>query len=106
MFGQPRLQTARDALRLRHPAETSGMLHYSLAFGHRELAKQEVTLARSGSNPVGVTAAGIEECRLCRPRSLPGELDQLILDFERTQRLKVLELQEFHGGFLSKIIAT
>src|SRR5215831_8065227 len=106
MFGEPRLQTARDALRLRHSAETSGMVHYSLAFADRELAKQEVTLARSGSNPVGVTATGIEECRLCGPRSLPGKLDQLILDFERTQRLKILELHKFHGSFLSKIIAT
>ena len=92
VLGEPRFETARDALRLRHSADTGGMLHHPLAFGDRELTEQEEAFARSGGDPVGVAAASIEKCRLCCSRSLLGEFDQLVFNLERAQRLEFSEL--------------
>ena len=67
VLGQPRLEAARDAAGLWHSAEAGGMLHHTLALGDRELAEKEVAFARSGGDPVGVSAAGVEKGRLRRP---------------------------------------
>ena len=67
VLSEPRFETASDALGLRHSADTCGMLHHPLAFGDRELTEQEETFARSGGDPVGIAAAGVEKCRLCCP---------------------------------------
>ncbi len=93
MLGEPCLETSSDSLRLRHSADTGGMLHHPFAFGDRELTQQEEAFARSGGDPVGVAAASIEECRLRRTGGLLGEFNQLVFDLERAQRL---ELTEFY----------
>src|SRR5262249_34934522 len=72
------------------------MIHYTLTFGDRELAEQKECLTRFSGDPVGVATPGIEECRLRCTGGLPGKLDQLILDFKRTQRLKVAKLHKIH----------
>src|SRR5882762_3697424 len=92
MLGEPCLETSSDSLRLRHSADTGGMLHHPFAFRDRELTEQEEAFAWSGGDPVGVAAAGIEECRLRRAGGLLGELDQLIFNLERSQRLEFTEL--------------
>src|SRR6267378_7744580 len=96
MLGEPCLETSSDSLRLRHSADTGGMLHHPLAFGDRELTEQEEAFAWSGGDPVGVAAAGIKECRLRRAGGLLGELDQLIFNLKRAQRLEFTELHEVH----------
>ena len=94
MFFEPGIEPDRDALRLRHAAEAGGMLHHALALGDRELTEQEKAFARRRGDPIRIAAAGIEECRLRRPRRLLGELDQLVLDFERTQSLEFAQCED------------
>jgi len=60
------------------------MLQHPLAFGDRKLAQQEETFARSGGDPVGVAAAGVQECRLRRSGGLLGKLDQFVFNLERS----------------------
>ena len=100
-LSQPRFQTARDALRLRHSSQTGGMLHHPLALGDRKLAEQEEALAGSGGDPVGITAAGIQKGRLRPLRSLLRKLDQLVLDLKRAERFKALQVYEFPWSSLS-----
>src|SRR6202049_2671314 len=61
MLAEPGLEAGRNAISLRHSSDSGSMLHHTLALGHRKLAEQEKALARCGSNPVRITAAGIEE---------------------------------------------
>ena len=78
-------------LRLRHSAHSGGMLHHPLALGDGKLAEQEKALTRSGGDPVGVAAAGIQKSRLRPLRSLLREFDQLVLDLKRAERFKTLQ---------------
>ena len=71
---KPCVEARRDALGLRHPADSGGVLHHPLAFGDGELAEQEETFARRGRDPVGIAAAGIQERGLCRPGRFLGEV--------------------------------
>ena len=82
------------------------MLHHPFAFGDRKLTEQEEAFARSRGNPVRVAAASIEECRLRRARGLLGELDQLIFNLKRAQRLEFTELHEVHDFHLSENVTT
>jgi hypothetical protein len=96
MRGQPRLQPGRDPLGLRHAAQPGRMLHHPLALGDGELPEQEEAVARRRGDPVGIPPAGVEERRLRDPRGLLGQLDQLVLDLERAERLVLFELHVVH----------
>src|SRR5262249_34890046 len=56
--------------------------------------EQEEALARRRRHPVGIAAAGIEECRLRGARGLFGEMDQLVLDLERAQGFEFAQCQD------------
>jgi len=64
---EPCFKPLCNALGLRHSAQARRMLHHPLAFGDRELTKQEKSLARCGCDPVGIAAACIEKGRLRCP---------------------------------------
>src|SRR5213080_3806778 len=67
---------------------------------------QSAFLNAGRGNPVRVAAASIEECRLRRARGLLGELDQLIFNLKRAQRLEFTELHEVHDFHLSENVTT
>src|SRR5579862_1026547 len=58
VLSQPCFETAGNSRSLRHSAEASRMVHHPVALRHSELAKQEVSLARCGCDPVRISAAG------------------------------------------------
>ena len=94
MFLEPGLEPAGNAAGLRHSADPGRMLHHARALGQRELAEQEKSLARRGSDPVGIAAAGIQEGGLGRLGRCFCEIDQLVLDLERTQSLELPSASE------------
>jgi hypothetical protein len=85
---EPRLESRRYTFCLWHSADPGRMLHHTFALGDSELAKQEETLARRGGDPIGIAAAGIQKRGLGGPGGLLCQIDQLILDLERTQGLE------------------
>src|SRR3982751_5587633 len=93
MFGKPGLETASDAIRLRHSADPGGMIHHTLALGKRELPEQEKSLARRGRNPVRIATARIEKGGLGRPGCRLRKIDEFILDLEGAQSFKLLQRQ-------------
>ena len=91
MFREPGLEPAGDAAGLWHSTDPGGMLHHAFALGHRELPKQEKSLAGRGRDPVGIAAAGVQESGLSGFGCCLGEIDQFVLDFERTEGLEFLQ---------------
>src|SRR4029453_5429920 len=89
VLGEVRGEPVRDALRRGHSAEPGRVLHHSLALGDRELAEQEEALAGRGRDPVGIATARVEKRRLRSARGLLCQLDELVLDLERTQGLEL-----------------
>src|SRR5262249_46529130 len=77
-----------------HTPDARGMLHHPLAFGDGELSEQKKALARGGGDPVRVATAGVQECRLRSLGGLFGEVDELVLDLERAQRLEFFQGQK------------
>jgi hypothetical protein len=88
MLAKPSLEAGRNAIGLRHSADSGRMLHHTLALGHRKLTEQEKPLARCGRNPVRIAAAGIKEGCLGRLRCCLRQVDQFVLDLEWTQSLE------------------
>ena len=69
-------------------------IHHPLALGDRELAEQEEA-SRGWWRSSWDCPAGVQERRLGPSWSLPGELDQLVLDLERAQSLEFAKRQQF-----------
>src|SRR6266404_7106593 len=85
VFAKPRLEPTGNPLSLRHSTDSRRVIHHTLTLSDRELTEQEVTFAWSSSDPIGIAAASVEECRLCGAGGLVCQFDQLVLDFERAQ---------------------
>ena len=92
---EPGVEAPSDAAGLRHASDPGAHLHHPLAFEDRELAEQEEALAWRGGDPVGVSAAGIEEGRLRPLGGLLRQAPQLVLDLERAQGLELAQGREF-----------
>ena len=93
---EPVVQACRNAGCLWHAADTRRQIHAPPALGDSELAQQKERLAWLGGDPVRVAAAGIQEGKVGLRSRSPADLDQLVLDFERTQRLVFAEADGFH----------
>ena len=89
MLVEPGFEPTGNAAGLRHSTDPGGMLHHALALGHRELSQQEKPLARRGRDPVGISAAGIQESGLSGPGRCFRQIDEFVLDLERTQSLEL-----------------
>src|SRR6476661_9814385 len=96
LFCEPRLESPCYTFCLWHSAYPGRMLHHAFALGDSELAKQEETLARRCGDPIGIAAAGIQECGLSSPGCLLRQTDQFILDLEWAQSLEFAQ-----GKFIS-----
>ena len=82
-FTEKALETAFDALDLRQPADAAVHIGKGqLRFRGRKQPQAEEGPARHGGQEVGVAAAGVQHVL---GGSAGGQLDQLILEFERAQ---------------------
>src|SRR5262249_26865312 len=94
MLREPGLKPCGNALRLGHAADARGMLHHPLAFDDGELPEQEEAFTRRGGYPVWIAASGVQERRLRPLRGPLCQVDQLVLDLERAQRLEFFQGQD------------